>query len=71
MLLASGWLLRCSIVAASFSNSAAVLDLDHPKNYSLNVMVRLPAGVSLEAARGRLRGHITGRLTGRAGEAFK
>jgi predicted permease len=41
-------------ISSAFSSSEAVLDLNHPKNYTLNVMARLQPGLNIESAKARL-----------------
>jgi len=41
-------------IVSAFSDSSQVLDLNNPKNYTLNVMARLAPGLSLNTAQSRL-----------------
>jgi putative ABC transport system permease protein len=43
-----------SQISSAFSSADAIRDLNHPKNYTLNVMARLQPGLTLESARARL-----------------
>ena len=49
-------------IVSAFSDSNQVLDLDNPKNYTLNVMARLGPGLALDTAQSRLPA-IAARLT--------
>ncbi len=43
-----------SQISSAFSSADAIRDLNHPKNYTLNIMARLQPGLTLESARARL-----------------